>query len=137
MSSVGIISLLVVPCLSTLHVNWRRWRALRPLWRALIERFPQVHLEAQPQGGPLTRLQFGLERMIIEIFDALRIAPVSEHRTDVDEAAAIIHAIMTNPVRQASRHAADLLDHSDSRDADLDQLIALAGACERLHHASS
>ncbi|WP_460809768.1 DUF6545 domain-containing protein [Microlunatus endophyticus] len=137
MSSVGIISLLVVPYLATLHVTRMRWRALRPLWRALVERYPEVHLEAQPQGGPLTRLQFGLERMIIEIFDALRIAPVGDYPADVGKAEAIIRAIMTNPVRQANRHAADLLDHSESRDDDLDQLIALAGAFERLHHASS
>jgi len=137
MSSVGIISLLVVPYLATLHVTWRRWRALRPLWRALIERYPQVHLDAEPQGGPLARLQFGLERMIIEIFDALRIAPVSEHLPDSGKTDAIVQAILTDPVSQTYRHASDLLDHSDSRDADLDQLIALAGAFERLHHASS
>jgi hypothetical protein len=75
--------------------------------------------------------------MIIEIFDALRIAPIGDYPADVSKAEAIIRAIMANPVRQANRHAADLLDHSDSRDDDLDQLIALAGAFERLHHASS
>lgn len=137
MSSIGIISLLVVPYLAALLGTWRRWRALRPLWRALIGRYPQVHLEVQLQGGLLTRLQFGLERMIIEIFDALRIAPVGEYPHDVSEAEAIVRAILAEPESPTNQHAADLLDQSESRDADLDQLIALASVFERRQHASS
>lgn len=134
---VGVICLLVVPYLVSLVVTWRRWRALRPLWVALIDRYPQVHWDVQPRGGLLTRLQFRLERVIIETLDALRVAPVGALPAGVRGVEAVAHTLVEEAAAQGDVNAAELLDHSESRDADVDQLVTLAGAFERLHRAAA
>jgi hypothetical protein len=135
--AAGVICMLVVPLLMSLIVTWRRWRALRPLWAALMERYPQVRLDVRPRGGPLTRMQFRMERMIIETFDALRLAPVGDPVPGVAGVETVARSLHRETEPRWSRHAVDLLDHVDSRDADVDQLIRLAGAYERLHHAAA
>lgn len=135
--AVGVISLLVVPYIVSLIVTWRRWRALRPLWVALVDRYPQVHLDVQPRGGLRTRLQFGLERMIIETLDALRVAPVGVLPAGVRGVEAVAYSLVEEAATEGDVHAAELLDHSESRDADVDQLVMLAGAFERLHRVAA
>jgi len=135
--AVGVICLLVVPYLASLLVTWRRWRALRPLWIALIARYPQVHLDVQPRGGPLTRQEFRLERMIIETLDALRVAPVGQLANGARGVEAVARSLVDEAAAGSGVNAAELLDHSDSRDADVDQLVLLAGAFERLHRVSA
>lgn len=135
--AVGVICLLVVPYLVSLVVTWCRWRSLRPLWRELIARYPQVHLDVRPRGGLLTRLQFRLERMIIETLDALRIAPVGALPADGTGVEAVAQSLFDEDAAESEVHAAELLDRSESRDADVDQLVTLAGAFERLHRAAA
>jgi hypothetical protein len=135
--AIGVICLLVVPYLVSLVVTWRRWRALRPLWVALVDRYPQVHLDVQPRGGLLTRLQFRLERMIIETLDALRVAPVAVLPDGGRGVEAVARSLVEEAVTEGDVRAAELLDHSKSRDADVDQLVMLAGVFERLHRAAA
>jgi hypothetical protein len=135
--AVGVICLLVVPYLAALWVTARRWRALRPLWTELVGRYPQVHLDLQPSGGPLTRLQFHVERMIIETLDALRIAPAGQVPPGVGGVDAIAGCLIAESAAGSGVRAAELLDHSDSRDAEVDQLILLAAAFQRLHRVAA
>jgi hypothetical protein len=135
--ALGVICLLVVPYLVSLGVAWRRYRALRPLWVELIARYPQVHLDVQPRGGPLTRLQFRLERIIIETLDSLRIAPVGQLEAGTGRLEAVARSLVENGAADDGVHAAELLDHSESREADVEQLVMLAGAFERLHRVAA
>lgn len=124
--ALGVMSLFIVPYVASLVVLWRRSLLLRPLWVALIETYPEIHLNARPRGGPRTRLQFRQERMIIESLDALRIAPVAGVPPDLSAVVAV-----AGPLFQGKTSGADLLDHSDSREADVDLLLALAGSFVR------
>jgi hypothetical protein len=132
----GVVSLLVVPYLVSLIVTWRRWSVLRPLWAVMVERYPHVHLEARPRGGLLSRLQFRVERMIIEILDALRIAPVATPRPGDAPVDAVARSISEGVHPQSGWRAGELLDHPGSRDGDVDQLVRLARAYKGLHHAA-
>lgn len=96
--AVGVLSLLTVPYLTALGVAWQRWHELKPLWAALIQNYPQVHLVIHPSGGPLLRLQTKIERAIIEIHDALRVANVdTEHATPLIEHLALTDAELRTP----------------------------------------
>ncbi|QDP95355.1 hypothetical protein FOE78_05000 [Microlunatus elymi] len=134
--SLGVICLLVVPYVTSLITTWRRRRTLHPLWLALVARYPDVHLQMAPRGGPLTRLQVQVERMIIETLDALRIAPVDEPADGVSRLESVAASIEAGSDRTDLR-AADLLECFESRDSDLDQLAKLATVYKELHRASA
>ena len=123
-NAIGALSLLVLPYLSDLSITSRRLRVLGPLWHELIEQHPEVHLELQVTGGPLTRLQLRCERAIIEIHDALRLAHVDvEGQPSLERLADGLH----HPV-QTGRRASDLLERVGSREADIHQIVNLANA---------
>jgi len=128
LNAVGVLSLLTVPYASALATAWWRWRQLGPLWSEMISRHPQVHLEIQPSGGPLARAQTRTERAIIEIHDALRLAKVdlADDRPPSESLAAVACALRRSDVGQ--RRVADLIPRVDSREADVQQVIALARA---------
>jgi hypothetical protein len=126
--SSGVLVLLVWPWLVTVISASRRWRVLRPLWCDLVRRFPQIHLKMRPRGGPLSRMQMREARVLIEIHDALRVA-----RIDLDGQptnAAIASALRNAGVGQ--RAPADLLQMTETREADLEQILALARAWARV-----
>ena len=50
-NAAGVLSLLTVPYLSALVTTWWRVRQLRPLWEAMISRYPQVHLDLRRRVG--------------------------------------------------------------------------------------
>ena len=123
-NAIGALSLLVLPYLSDLSITSRRLRVLAPLWRELTEQHPEVHLELQVTGGPLTRLQLRCERAIIEIHDALRLAHVDiDGQPSLERLAEGLH----HPVR-TGRRASDLLERVGSREADIHQIVDLANA---------
>ena len=112
--------------MSALVTTWRRGQLLKPLWAAMITRYPQIHLNLQVTGGPLSRAQTRMERALIEIHDALRIATIEE----AGPSAASLERAVT-ALRKAEggdRRVADLLERVDTRDADLRQVLALARA---------
>ena len=126
--SSGVLVLLFGPWLVSVITASRRWRVLRPLWRDLVRRFPQIHLNMRPRGGPLSRMQTREARALIEIHDALRVA-----RIDVDgdpTTTAIASAPRSTGVGQ--RAPADLLQMTETREADLEQILALARAWARV-----
>lgn len=124
LNAAGVLCLFAVPYLSALVTTWWRGRQLEPLWDAMVTRYPQVHLDFQESGGPLTRLQTRMERAIIEIHDALRIAKVDA------AASGSVESVAAGLRRSADgqRRASDLLERVDTREADLRQILALARA---------
>jgi hypothetical protein len=127
-NATGVLSLLTVPYISSLVIASRRWRQLRPLWMALITRYPQVHLDLPPAGGPLARMQTRTERAIIEIHDALRIAKIN---VAAPSSANISIETVASALRRSDvgeRRVADLLGRVDTREADVSQVVALARA---------
>ena len=123
-NAIGALSLLVLPYLSDLIATVRRLRGLTPLWRELTTRHPEVHLQLQLTGGPLTRLQLRSERAIIEIHDALRLAQV-----DIDGQPSLER--LARGLRypgDTGRRASDLLERVDTRDADIRQIVDLSRA---------
>ena len=75
--ALGTLSLLIAPPALEFTRQLRRWWWLRPLWRDLIRRRPEVHLDVPRAGGPRRRLQVRLHRVVVETHDALRATPVS------------------------------------------------------------
>lgn len=135
-NAAGVLSLLTVPYVSALVMTWRRGHLLRPLWTAMITRYPEVHLDLRVTGGPLARLQTRMERALIEIHDALRIATTDEHggprSTSLKRAATALHQ-----ADAGDRRVADLLEQVDTRDADVRQMLALAQAFNRTAPSAS
>lgn len=132
LNALGVLCLLTVPYLASLIRAWLHLRRLRPLWSALVHRYPWVHLPLRLTGGPLTRLQTLVERAIIETRDALRIARIDVPAGQVS-VESIARALRTSA--GGSRNVADLLDRSETREADLDQLMALSQAFEKAGRA--
>lgn len=128
LNAIGVLSLLTVPYLTALATAWWRWWQLKPLWASMIRRYPQVHLDLEPSGGPLARAQTRTERAIIEIHDALRLArvDVGDDRCGETSLAAVASALQRLDV--GARRVADLLPRVDSREADVQQVVALARA---------
>lgn len=123
------LCLFAVPYLSALVTTWWRGRQLEPLWDAMVARYPQIHLDFQESGGPLTRLQTRMKRAIIEIHDALRIATVDAASGSVESVAAGLRRSADGQTR-----ASDLLERVDTREADLRQILALARAFQVTNH---
>jgi len=127
LNATGVLSLLTVPYVSAVVTTWRRGHQLKPLWEAMITRYPEVHPDLQVTGGPLTRLQTRMERELIEIHDALRIATTEvdggSPGTSLERVATALHQSATG-----DRRVADLLERVDTRDADVRQVLALARA---------
>jgi hypothetical protein len=130
LNALGVLSLLTVPYLVEISKTRRQWRHLRPLWIAMIARYPQVHLPLRPTGGPLARMRTRLERAIIEIHDALRLAPVDTAKAPPDGHPIETVAEALHSSECGTRSAADILDQSETREADVRQLISLARAYE-------
>lgn len=128
LDAVGVLSLLAVGYLGALAKVWSQWRRLRPLWQSMITRFPEIHLPLHRSGGLLIRLQTRVERAIIEIHDALRVAKVevAEPSTGVLPIDTLAAALLSSGT--GARSAADLLARTETREADVQQLIALANA---------
>lgn len=127
LNAIGVLSLLTVPYVSALLVSWWRWRQLKPLWAAMTERYPQVHLDLESAGGPLARIQTRVERAIIEIHDALRLARVdltAERLTD-SPLVALTSALHAG---DDGRRFSDVLSRVDSREAEVQQMVGLARA---------
>lgn len=135
LDALGVLSLLTVPYLLALLNRWNEWRTLRPLWADLVERYPDVHLDVRPGGGPLARLQVRLERAVIETRDALRVAPVAPRWSEGRLAVESVARSLREPIVESPVCAADLLSPPETREADIRQLLALAGAYERVGHA--
>lgn len=127
-NAAGVLSLLTVPYLSALVTTWWRHRQLQPLWEAMIHRYPQVHLELRSSGGPLARLQTRMERGIIEIHDALRIATAGPIDRDLSSPSVEALASVLRQPEPGGRRVADLLERVETREADVRQLLALARA---------
>lgn len=124
--AVGVLSLVVVPYATALLRAGAQRRRLRPLWFSLIRRFPEVHLPLKPRGGPLTRLETAVQRAVVEIHDALRLAMVdlpNDEGVGVEQLAVALHQTVPG-----GRPAAEALPRSDTRAADVTQLLALARA---------
>ena len=128
LNAAGVLALLTVPYLSAVVTTWWRGRQLKPLWQAMIARYPQVHLELQPSGGPLSRLQTQMERAIIEIHDGLRIATVDVVDGDSPDTSLNALAAALRRPTAGDRHVAELLERVDTREADLRQMLDLARA---------
>jgi hypothetical protein len=135
LDAAGVLSLLVVPYLASFARAWRHWRRLSPLWSEVVSRYPQVHLPLHLTGGPLTRLETRVARMIIETRDALRIAGVDVapvQRLPVEAVAQALHARAGG-----ARSVADVLGGAETREADLQQLMALSLAFRRIRRAAT
>ena len=133
LDAIGVLCLLAVPYLAALLARWRQWRRLRPLWTVMVQRYPQVHLNLKVEGGPLSRLQLRVERAVIEIRDALRMAPTTacpEHDDVIEVVARSLGTRSDSPIS-----AAQVLGRSETREADMGQLLDLAEAYERVGHA--
>ena len=129
-NAVGVLTLLAVPYVVALMTAWRRGHLLRPLWTAMITRYPEVHLNLQLTGGPLSRAEMRMERALIEIHDALRIATIEEAGSP--PVASLERAVAAlRRVESGDRRVADLFERVDTRDADLRQVLALAQAFNR------
>lgn len=128
LNATGVLSLLTVPYLSALLTAWWRIRQLGPLWASMINRHPQVHLDLAASGGPLARAQTRVERAIIEIHDALRLARIDLADDHRPETVLVSVAAALRQSDSGSRRAADVLPRIDSREADVRQVVALAQA---------
>lgn len=135
--SLGVLSLLPIPYVLAVVSRWREWRKLRPLWADLVRRYPEVHLDLKVTGGPLGRLQLRVERAVIETRDALRVAPVDAPSVEEPAAVEAVARALRRPAGDVATCAADVLSRPETREADMQQLLALAGAYERVGHASS
>jgi hypothetical protein len=122
--STGVLVLLVMPWVISVFTTARRWGALQPLWRSLIQRYPEVHLEMPLTGGLLNRLQIRETRAIIEIHDALRLV-----RLDIEETAttADVARALRGP-SEGHRSPAEVLRVAETREADVEQMLELARA---------
>ena len=126
-NATGVLSLLTVPYLTSLITAWWRGRQLKPLWEEMIKRYPHIHLTYAPSGGPLSRLQTRLERAIIEIHDALRIATVQMPDVTLGVSVETVANALRSPAASGPR-VTDLLERVETRDADVRQVLALARA---------
>jgi hypothetical protein len=124
LTAIGVLSLLTVPYVSALLVAWWRWRQLEPLWAAMTERYPQVHLDLETAGGPLARAQTRVERAIIEIHDALRLARV-DIASDCSADPPLV-TVASALHRHGGRRSSDVLSRVDTRDAEIERVVALA-----------
>lgn len=129
LNALGVLSLLTVPYLVELSKTRLQWRHLRTLWMAMIARYPEVHLPLRPTGGPLARMQTRLERAIIEIHDALRLTRVDTAKAPNGLPIETVAAALRG-TECGTRSAADILEQSETREADVRQLISLARAYE-------
>lgn len=120
--ALGTLSLLVGPPMIDLVRHFSQWQTLRPLWRDLIDAAPQVHLNVTVTGGPRQRLHLRVQRATVEIHDALRLTRVPVNvGANLEELARALHA----PGRGHCT-AAELLDHTETSEADVAQLLTLA-----------
>lgn len=131
--AVGVLSLLTVPYVSSLLGRWRQWRRLRPLWVDLVHRYPEVRLDLRFGGGPLGRLQLRVERAVIEMRDALRVAPIDADPSRAVSVDAVARALRAHT--EGSTSAADALGRLETREADIEQLLDLARAYEEVDRA--
>ena len=74
--ALGTLALLIAPAILQFTAAYATWRSLQPLWHDLISRHPQVHLATTLTGTPLRRLQYQVQRAIVESYDALRLIRV-------------------------------------------------------------
>lgn len=135
--ALGVLSVLTVPYALALMGRWREWRTLRPLWADLVRRYPEVHLDLKVTGGPLGRLQLRVERAVIETRDALRVAPVEARSAEEPVAVEAVARALRRPTDGSRTCAADVLSRPETRQADMEQLLELAGAYERVGHGTS
>mgnify|MGYP001167393675 CR=1 FL=1 len=124
---IGILGLVIIPYVSALTTALWRWRQLHPLWAALIDRHPEVHLPLTPTGGPLSRAETRTERVIIEIHDALRLTRVDLARPTTTRPLTAVAAALHSRDR-GRRRITDLLPRATGREADIRQLVALSQA---------
>lgn len=123
--AAGTISLLIGPPIADTFRQARTWWTLRPLWHDLIEAAPTVHLNRIPAGGgPRRRLAFRVQRMRVEISDALRVLRVHTVR---DAGIPELAAALRSPT-VTGQIAADVFSRSESID---EGLIALARTYRR------
>lgn len=122
--ALGTLTLLAGPPAIDLVRHYQRWRALRPLWRDLINGQPGVHLDVSATGGPRQRARLRVQRATVEIYDALRLTRVHVGRgASVDELARALHSPGAGQFI-----AADVLGSTETIDA---QLLALARSYSR------
>ncbi len=123
--ALGVLALLTVPwCAEVLSLR-RRWIALRPLWRELTIRHPEVHLPVAATRVQLRdRLRIREQRVITEIHDALRRETVPAEAVAGPELLGA--ALRRHEAGPATATAA--LPQAAGRDEDLGALLALARA---------
>lgn len=124
MLTTGVLALAIVPWAWGVIRSTAHLARLTPMWRAMIERHPDLHLDAAIAGGPLSRLRTAEARAIVEIRDALRLEKITvAGPVTID---AVARAISSR--RLGATTAADLLGHVSSREADTQQILSLADA---------
>ena len=123
----GILGLVIIPYVSGLATALWRWRQLHPLWAALVDRHPEVHLPLTPTGGPLSRAETRTERAIIEIHDALRLTRVDLDPPTTRRPLTAVAAALHSGDRGQWR-VTDLLPRATGREDDIRQLVALSHA---------
>lgn len=122
--SLGILALWTMPWCADFAVAERRWRTLRPLWKHLVARHPEVHLSLHAPVRPLGRRQLRERRAIIEINDALRHETVEAHPGSGPVALGAALARQNPGTTQARDVLAPTADETDA----LDQLLRIARA---------
>lgn len=125
--ALGTLSLLIAPPALEFARQLFRWWSLRPLWRDLVRRRPEVHLDVPTTGGPRRRLQIRLHRTVVETLDALRVTPVS-----VPDNAGITDLALALHQTGGPKTAAEVFGEARTlEDNDLNQLVTLARTYSR------
>lgn len=126
--ALGTLALLIAPTVLQFAAAYATWRSLQPLWKDLVRRYPQIHLDATATGTPLRRLQTRVQRATVEIHDALRLIRVPLGLdADLDD----LSRALREPLSTGYLSATEVLGRAQSQAAGPGMVVELAKAYSR------